>query len=132
MRYLTIEQRELLRDSLSSRAARLRSDIGNMLRCSRRPACGSLARRMEEALDTDVETLEAVAAEIDNPQARQEVRHLQIVSEALARLRSPDYGLCADCGGDIPFVFLKDEPLTTLCRQCRQRRELAPFVPNET
>lgn len=131
MRYLTIEQRESLRDSLTSRAALLRSDLGNKLRRSRRPACGSLARRMEETPETDVETLQAVEAEIEDPEARQEVNRLRVIGETLARLRSPDYGLCADCGGDIPFVFLRDDPFTTLCRQCRQRRELAPFVPNE-
>jgi RNA polymerase-binding transcription factor DksA len=37
---------------------------------------------------------------------------------ALARLRSPDYGVCEVCEGDVPFVRLLDDPLARRCRRC--------------
>lgn len=42
------------------------------------------------------------------------------VGEALARLRSPDYGICEACGGDVPFVRLLDNPLARRCRRCER------------
>ncbi|HZQ73831.1 MAG TPA: TraR/DksA C4-type zinc finger protein [Burkholderiales bacterium] len=41
------------------------------------------------------------------------------VTSALARLHSPDYGVCERCGVDIPYVRLSAAPLERLCRSCR-------------
>jgi RNA polymerase-binding transcription factor DksA len=40
------------------------------------------------------------------------------LSAALSRLRSPEYGICVVCQGDIPFVRLMADPLARRCRQC--------------
>jgi RNA polymerase-binding transcription factor DksA len=40
------------------------------------------------------------------------------MSSALGRLRTPDYGVCEVCGGDIPFVRLARDPTLTRCRSC--------------
>lgn len=57
--------------------------------------------------------------------ARVEMLHqeLKAVTAALQRLRSDDYGSCADCGGDIPFARLKVEPWALRCVGCEERRE---------
>lgn len=39
---------------------------------------------------------------------------------ALERLRSPEFGLCAACGGDIAFVQLIGNPLRSTCRYCER------------
>jgi RNA polymerase-binding transcription factor DksA len=39
-------------------------------------------------------------------------------NSALDRLRSPDYGVCEACGGDIPFVRLVANPLVKRCPGC--------------
>jgi len=36
----------------------------------------------------------------------------------LERLRSPDYGVCEVCGGDIPFVRLAANPALRRCSRC--------------
>lgn len=41
------------------------------------------------------------------------------LDSALTRLRSPDYGVCEECSGDIPFVRLLSDPLARRCRSCR-------------
>jgi DnaK suppressor protein len=131
MLYLTIEQRETLREALSSRAALLRGEIASNLRRSRRASCGTLARRIEEDGEAELSALDGLESEIDGPEVHQEMRQLRKVRDALARLRSPDYGTCADCEGDIAFARLKNDPFVTLCLQCQQRRDLAQFIPNE-
>jgi len=41
------------------------------------------------------------------------------MTSALARLHSPEFGVCERCGGDIPYVRLSADPLARLCRNCR-------------
>ena len=38
---------------------------------------------------------------------------------ALERLHAPDYGVCEECGADIPFVRLMSDPLRRRCRDCQ-------------
>ena len=40
---------------------------------------------------------------------------------ALDRLHTPDYGTCAACGVEMPYVELIEEPLATLCPACRAK-----------
>ena len=42
----------------------------------------------------------------------------QSLAKALARLRAPDYGVCARCGADIPYVSLMRSPASELCPAC--------------
>jgi DnaK suppressor protein len=42
-------------------------------------------------------------------------------SGALERLHTPEYGVCAACGRDIPYVHLMEFPEATRCAACRTR-----------
>lgn len=37
---------------------------------------------------------------------------------ALERLHAPDYGICARCGAEIPYVLLMQFPAVEYCRAC--------------
>lgn len=39
-------------------------------------------------------------------------------SSALSRLREPDYGVCIECGQDIPFARLAADPSALHCQAC--------------
>ena len=41
-----------------------------------------------------------------------------LMKAALERLHSADYGLCIECGGDIPFELLQADPGALHCRGC--------------
>jgi RNA polymerase-binding transcription factor DksA len=45
---------------------------------------------------------------------------LSEVGEALARLHTPDYGVCTHCGADIPYVRLEADPLLRRCPACEK------------
>jgi DnaK suppressor protein len=45
------------------------------------------------------------------------------VSAALRRLHAEDFGLCGDCGDEIPFDRLKVEPWAQRCVACEAVRE---------
>ena len=40
------------------------------------------------------------------------------LDSALTFLRSPEYGICEVCGGDIPYARLFEKPLLRRCRSC--------------
>lgn len=37
---------------------------------------------------------------------------------ALQKLREPDYGVCIECGADIAFVRLREDPDALHCADC--------------
>ena len=40
------------------------------------------------------------------------------VGVGLARLHTPDFGVCEKCGADIPYVRLEANPLARRCAAC--------------
>ncbi len=40
------------------------------------------------------------------------------MAAALDRLRTPDYGICESCGGDIPYARLAVDPQLSRCPSC--------------
>ena len=49
---------------------------------------------------------------------------LKKVNEALARMKNQTYGICEQCGEDIPYKRLKARPVTTFCIECKTLQEL--------
>ncbi len=96
MRYFTIEQRETLDRRLNERADELR-------------------REHDEAHE---EASEGFSGETLSVQLRQ-------VNAALKRLHSPDFGICQDCGSDIPYARLEAQPTAIRCRGCEALTERA-------
>lgn len=45
------------------------------------------------------------------------------IEAALARIEQGSFGVCAECGGDIPVRRLEALPWTDLCLHCQERRE---------
>ena len=48
---------------------------------------------------------------------------LKKIDEALDRMNDATYGICEQCGGDIPYKRLKARPVTTLCIECKTAQE---------
>ena len=47
------------------------------------------------------------------------------VEAALERIHTPEFGLCADCGADIPYSRLQAAPFTRRCLGCQAKAEKA-------
>ena len=61
--------------------------------------------------------------EMDLARTDIETQELGAVSQALLRLKDDDFGVCSDCGSDIPFDRLKIEPWALRWVACESRRE---------
>ena len=55
--------------------------------------------------------------------AQTESHELQAIETALARMREGRYGVCVDCGENIPLPRLQALPYATLCISCQSERE---------
>jgi DnaK suppressor protein len=65
--------------------------------------------------DIDRKTLEALGT--------QELRRLQLIESALARVENKKYGLCAKCSRKIPRERLEAIPYALLCIDCKSSEE---------
>lgn len=118
---LTSDQRAWLQSELEKRRDALSQQLAEHLHGS---------SRVERAADVASQDAD------DAPQRRPEretamalsdrERHdLDAASAALQRLSDPHFGVCADCGIDIPFERLQAEPWALRCVDCESRREQA-------
>lgn len=52
-----------------------------------------------------------------------ELKLLHKIEETLKRIEKGDYGICAECGAEIPFERLLARPVTNLCIECKTDQE---------
>ncbi len=45
------------------------------------------------------------------------------IDYALMKMESGTYGVCENCGTEIPFERLKARPVTTMCFECKEHEE---------
>lgn len=119
MSHLTAGQRALLEAALVQRQhqldRRLADHTGGLTRAEH-------AREVLLQDDDDAPQRES-EREMDLALTDIETQELGAVSAALRRLHEPEFGLCADCGNEIPFDRLKIEPWALRCVACESRRE---------
>jgi DnaK suppressor protein len=125
MHYLTIEQRESLHAALSARADALRTEIGEALD----PNGEGLHALADHREDTDDDAIIDQESSLEAETLERHTMELRAVEQALVRLHTPDYGECADCGEDIPFVRLQANPLATRCTACQTKYEHTHATP---
>ena len=126
MHYFTIEHRETLQAQLQARAAALREEIAAALRASGKPEAIGLANHLDEIDDDAVADLET---SLDVAALERDVRELRETEGALRRLHTPEYGVCAECGAEIPFARLHANPAAARCLACQARLEHAQSAP---
>ena len=117
--YFTIQQRETLQGSLDRRAAQLRDAIAVALRATGNSHAAGLANHLEET-DEPVADLESA---IEIAALEREVRELRAIESAQRRLHEAEFGLCEDCGAEIPYARLEASPTATRCIGCQAQHE---------
>jgi DnaK suppressor protein len=124
MRHLTTGQHALLETALEQRLSQLDRQLSEHLGGSTRAEHASdvLAQDGDDAPQRDH------ARVLDLAIGDRDTVALGEVSAALTRLQhaaAGGYGLCADCGSEIPFGRLKLEPWARRCVPCQTQREHA-------
>lgn len=116
---LTPGQHALLADALLQRQRSLEHELQTQL-----GAQGRVEHAREQLLqDADGEQAHATDREVDLARSDANLEALRQVNEALQRLRSPDFGLCLNCGEAIAFDRLKASPEALRCLACQSLQE---------
>lgn len=125
-KHLTAGQHALLQAALVQRQQALDTQLAE------HQEGRSRAEHAREVLQQDGReaTQREDAREMDMALSDRELVELGEVSAALRRLQSGGYGVCADCGAEIPFDRLKAEPWALRCVVCEGRRETAARRPH--
>jgi DnaK suppressor protein len=108
-----------LRQILESQRSRILDDLRHTVREAR--AVGTMDEG--EVLDEAERSEADVQTELELSLLQMQSETLARVEEALARLATGEYGLCAECGSEIPAARLKALPFAIRCRTCEQERE---------
>lgn len=116
MRYLTIEQRDALGAQIANRARALRAEIAAALKQPGDSDTIHLANHLAEIDDDAVADLETA---LDIAALERGLAELAGLDSASVRLHGPDYGVCADCEGEIPFRRLTANPAAVRCTPCQ-------------
>jgi RNA polymerase-binding protein DksA len=70
----------------------------------------------------DVSLADAVA-DLNILRADRQIHDLRDIEGAFARMKAGDFGICTDCGADIPAQRLLAYPTAKRCMACQQRHE---------
>ncbi|MBA4341729.1 MAG: molecular chaperone DnaK [Methylibium sp.] len=116
---LTPGQHALLETALVQKQQRLEQSLQAQLGGQDRVthAREQLLQDADDAREHDAER------EVDLARSDRNLEALREVNEALLRLRSPDYGVCIDCGKGIAFDRLQHSPEVLRCIDCQSTLE---------
>lgn len=85
----------------------------------------SLLRELHQEKTGDVldAAADTVQDELNSQLIEAESRELGAINEAIARVKSGNYGNCDGCGKPIPLTRLRAIPYATDCIDCRRKAE---------
>jgi DnaK suppressor protein len=73
--------------------------------------------------DSADEALADLVADLGNAEVTRDLEELRGLEAALRRIADGGFGVCADCGADVPLERLRAEPAATRCLACQARHE---------
>lgn len=114
---LIIRRRDELVREISRGMARARSD--------------SFTAVAGESPDPGDEATASLVVDTDNAETRRDVRELRELEDALARMEDGTYGICINCGDEIPFARLRAYPGALRCVRCQSVYERTHSHPSE-
>lgn len=112
------DELKILEQALSSRAARLRSELADKL--------DQVAEDVEDlgaSTDTGDHSFTVAETHLDRAEAQRDVEELHQIEAALAAIGDGSYGICVSCGNEIPENRLRAQPLALRCVPCQERIE---------
>jgi len=115
---------KVFRMALESLRARLRGDVSTMadaaLRKTRSESSGDLSSMPIHMADIGSDAYEQ---EFTLSLMATEEETLELVEQALDRIRGRRYGLCEECGGVIAKKRLEAIPFASMCIRCAEKME---------
>lgn len=114
---LSAAQLDELKQLLLARRQALKGDMAqNLANLAPAELSGSVSQDESARLKNQTREVDAVLTTLD-------AEELARIERALDAMAAGDYGLCDECGCQIPFERLKIEPMTQHCVACKSAWE---------
>lgn len=117
---VTPKQTKALEKQLERRFQELRREVRDELANSDNERYQELAGAVPDEGDQSIADL---LADVHLALIGQHIDEIRRIEQALERIKSGEYGVCADCGEDIAYQRLKAYPTALRCRDCQARYE---------
>ena len=117
---LTPKQTQELHGAIEKRRAQLVAELHEDVERVKRDQFEELAGAAPDRADESVATL---IADLDHADVGRDVSELRALDAARTRLADGNYGICANCGGDIGFERLRVTPTAVRCVDCQRVHE---------
>ena len=106
---------------------RFRNQLQNSLASLRQTAMSHRQQMDENSESKDFvggdKAQELETLEVDTQIAEGDENLARKIQHALERIDEGTYGVCEDCGGDIPLARLEVKPSVSLCVPCQEKHE---------
>jgi len=109
-----------LRAMLDARAEVLRAEVGAI---DAEKADFPRAVPMSQVDDAADRGEERTREAMRHAEQERDIEELRAIAAAIARMADGSYGVCVDCGVDIPLARLVAQPTASRCVPCQQRFE---------
>jgi len=92
---------------------------------------GETKQLVETALDDGDWSIIDLSEDINFKRLETHRENLTKIDEALRKLQEGTYGICEDCGEEIPKERLEVMPFAILCRDCQEKKEEMEKIERE-
>ena len=113
---LTPEQTKELEGMVEERRSALLAEVREGLGRVRADGLDNVVGAVPDPGDESVQSL---IQDLDQAEARRDLRELQTIEVARRRIADGSYGTCIDCGQDIGFPRQRATPAAERCIQCQ-------------
>jgi DnaK suppressor protein len=128
MTHLSGKQVESLKRQIAARRRELAAEIRAALEQSKEQHHQELAGRVADIGDAALATM---LVDLNTVIVDRHVHELRAMEAAHERFAGEAFGICTDCGGEIPYARLEVLVTATRCMRCQERREKA-YAHSET
>lgn len=123
---LAKEQLRTLQRTIENRCAALADELRGDAARLREETYGELAGPVTDTADQAVADL---LSDLGNAELSRDLAELRALEQARARLATDAFGMCPDCGTEIPFKRLSVQPAALRCVGCQRLREKTFALP---
>jgi DnaK suppressor protein len=119
---MPLNRREIieLARALEERREQLAAEIRREAARARDETWSEVAGEVHDRAD---ESLADLVADLDSAEVSRDLAEVRELDAARARIADGSYGVCADCGADIPVARLHAQPAALRCVACQDRHE---------
>jgi RNA polymerase-binding transcription factor DksA len=117
---LSKQQMETLRDVIERRCLALTDELHEDAARAREETYAELAGPVTDPAD---EAVADVLSDLGNAELSRDLAELRALEQARSRLATDAFGICPDCGTEIPFARLSVQPAALRCIDCQRLHE---------